>query len=69
MSINQEDEGAKGNGSDLCRLLTIEEVCKLTAISRATFYRLRDKGEGPRIVYVGDSPRVLMQYFHEWCGG
>lgn len=39
---------------------TIEEFCELHRISRSLYFKLRKKGEGPRLMQVGK--RVLISY-------
>ena len=48
------------------RMLTIRDVCVMASISRSTFYRLRNAGIGPEIVYVGQQPRIREAAFRRW---
>ena len=45
---------------------TIDEFCQAHAISRATFYNLRRRGVGPRVMHVGARRLVSDAAAAEW---
>ncbi|MCK1619547.1 helix-turn-helix domain-containing protein [Bradyrhizobium sp. 159] len=47
-------------------MLTVDEFCQRYRICRATFYRLRAEGKGPRIVKIGKCTRISEAAASEW---
>jgi hypothetical protein len=45
---------------------SVEQFCVFAGISYDTWQKLRKRGEGPREIRVGNSPRVLRTDAHEW---
>jgi predicted DNA-binding transcriptional regulator AlpA len=45
---------------------TVDEFCQAHAISRATFYNLRKRGAGPRVMKVGARTLVSSAAAAEW---
>lgn len=46
--------------------MTIEALCSKFGMSRATYYRLRARGEGPRETRIGKLVRITEQAEREW---
>ena len=46
--------------------LTINDFCRVEAISRAMLYKLWAEGKGPRRHFIGSSPRISHEARTEW---
>lgn len=51
------------------QLMTIPDFLATTKMSRATLYRLWNKGEGPKIVMLGRVVRISQLALDEWIHG
>lgn len=47
-------------------LLTIPEFCDRYRLSRATLYRLWDRGEGPLVVKIGQRKLIRPEAAEKW---
>ena len=47
-------------------VLTISEFCDATKISRGMFYKLRGRGEGPRVVKLGTRTLIMQEEARRW---
>jgi len=45
---------------------TIENFCKRHSMCRATFYNLKKRGEGPRLMRVGSRSLISVEAAAEW---
>jgi predicted DNA-binding transcriptional regulator AlpA len=55
-------------GDNRPALLTVPEVLWELRISRALFYKLLARGDGPEIVKIGDRTLVPVLGLEEWIG-
>jgi excisionase family DNA binding protein len=49
-------------------MLTISEATRELKISRSSFYRILERGNGPRTVKVGGQVRIPAEEFVDWIG-
>jgi predicted DNA-binding transcriptional regulator AlpA len=47
-------------------LLTIDEFCQRQKISRATYYVLKHKRRGPRVIRIGNRDRISEESEADW---
>jgi hypothetical protein len=45
---------------------TVNSFCEAEHISRATYYNMKNRGEGPRTYKVGNSDRITEQARQDW---
>ncbi len=45
---------------------SVADFCKSHSISRATYYVLRKKGLGPRVMHVGGKPLISTEAAADW---
>jgi predicted DNA-binding transcriptional regulator AlpA len=55
--------------TDDLKLIAIGDFCKRNSISRATLYRLIERGSGPATVRVGGRRLVTIESETEWRRG
>jgi hypothetical protein len=48
---------------------TVAEFCARNNLSRPMFYKLKRRGEGPRVVYVGVKPLITDEDERAWLRG
>jgi hypothetical protein len=47
-------------------VFTIEEFCKAHSFSRAHYFNLRNRGEGPRVMHVGKRVLISREAAADW---
>ncbi|OYD64813.1 UNVERIFIED_ORG: helix-turn-helix protein [Burkholderia sp. CF145] len=47
-------------------LITVDQFCERYGFTRWTYYRMRDRGEGPKEFRAGRVVRITLESLNEW---
>jgi hypothetical protein len=48
------------------QIYTVETFCRIFAVSRAGFYRMIQRGEGPAVLHIGKRTLISVEAADEW---